>query len=159
MNKQELIKKIADAHAIHKGYAEVIVNAIDVEGWLRDPEQVPGRTITLETLSTAWESAEVGTPRKGDVVIEGYPTLNGPIVDRPDGTSFDVYQVTADFAPVDESRCLRILSRAPEPSNAEKIKSLLARWTGDVQDCLHMGLPEFLVNNGVTVKAPGGDDE
>ena len=123
-------KLINDVYAELGTVSKHSQDAIDYlmrHGWIRTPEeteaaahdQVPGRTITLERLSAAWESAEIGTPRNGDVVIEGYPTADDLDGGRPDGTSFDVYRVTEDFGPVAESRCLRILSRAPEPTNAE----------------------------------------
>lgn len=53
MNKQELIEKIADKWI----NAEPIVNMIDEMGWLRNPDQVPGRTITESDYSDISEWA------------------------------------------------------------------------------------------------------
>lgn len=142
--------------------AAYLADVREVLRWLdRNPDQVPGRTITLDTLSAAWDAAEVGTPRKGDVVIEGYPGADDLDGERPDGTAFDVYQVTEDFDPVPAARCLRILSRAPEPTNTEKLEGVLGEGSPVYlvpQD--RKAMARYLTDHG-WVKAPetGDDDE
>lgn len=51
MNKQELIEKIAGKRYCSTDTVAMILESIDAEGWLHDPDQVPGRTITEGELS------------------------------------------------------------------------------------------------------------
>lgn len=46
----------------------------------------------------------------------------------------------------------------PEPTEAEKLSDDLAKWTGDIETCVGLGLASWLADKG-WAKAPGGDDE
>lgn len=133
MNKQELIEKIADKHYCSTETAEMILASIDAEGWLRNPDQVPGRTITRSKYRDTLDRA---------VKVSGY----GDDWERGFGTGLAVSgtKVVPD----------------PEPTNAEKLEAALRTHFGPgafTVEC--SSLSRFL--DGVGVKAPeaGGDDE
>lgn len=46
----------------------------------------------------------------------------------------------------------------PEPTNVEKLKGDLSKWTGDIETCVGLGLADHLASQGWT-KVPGGDDD
>ncbi|WP_181272787.1 hypothetical protein [Brevibacterium oceani] len=130
MNKQELIKKIADEGWAHR-MADGIVNAIDAEGWLRNP----GEPI---------DPADI---RKGDRVRFASPS--GRIAE---------YTAEATPARPEDDPCdWFLLDRPdPEPTNAEKLKAVLdaiGDSTGGYREHLASKLDE------AGVKAPGGDDD
>ena len=143
MNKQELIEKIAGEYTHLAPAVDTIINAAEHEGWLRDPDQVPGWTITPDALAAAWASAEmVDEYQEGDVLIQNF--YEGEIrvwTSRHTGN-----------APLGDLG-IRRLSRAPQPSNAEKLEEILIDF-----EChpAHL-IAEHLDKNGVT--APGGNHE
>lgn len=117
------------------------------DGWVPG---LPAPEITLTSLAAAWNSAEAGVPREGDVVIEGYSSEDG----TPRGDSFDVYRTSTNWSPdAVGGRLVRILSRAPGMTNAERLKALYNEWVQDVHD---EAFTEFLNRRGV--RAPKGDD-
>lgn len=46
----------------------------------------------------------------------------------------------------------------PEPTEAERLADDLARWTGDIETCVGLGLASWLADKGWT-KAPGGEND
>lgn len=127
MNKRELIEKIAHEHTIHKGYAEVIVNAIDVEGWLRNP----GEPIDPKDI------------RQGDRLRRVRRHL-----DETDEVEYTA--PNSDVRGLSGCRYFLLDRPMPGPTEAEKMERDLGKWRGAVEECVRLGLPQFLADQGWT---------
>ena len=58
MSKKELINKIEEDTVIRRSAIEVVLRLAEAEGWLHDPDQVPGRTITESAEKDLYDSAQ-----------------------------------------------------------------------------------------------------
>lgn len=152
-DKQELIKKIADGLFYNQDTVEVIADAIEAEGWLRDPDQVPGRTITESRDRFVFEDATVlAVEFSRDV--EGDDGYLQPHPEFPDRHTITAMLKDGDQLPTvgAKDRITVIIEKAdPEPSNAEKLEEILIDF-----EChpAHL-IAEHLDKRGVKA---GGDD-
>lgn len=136
---------------------------IDTLGFLdRNPDQVPGRTITESSDRYVFDGASVLAVEFGRVVESDDGYLQ-PHPEFPDRHTITAMLKDGDHLPTvgAKDRITVIIEKAdPEPTNAEKLAGIIAEkfqleYRGDPNDAI--GLGKYLDEAGV--KAPGGEDD
>lgn len=129
MNKQELARRIVRDMGYDYQTVRNIIDGIAFEGWLHDPDQVPGRTITESELIAAVDETnheDMNEYQKARALLVhlGH-TVPDPKPPNAEKLEKIIWDLDGPFASIGQNRAER-----------------LAKWLDEAG-----------------VKAPGGDDE
>ena len=130
--KEDMIEEVYEVEPFHINTIRRILRTVEAKGWLRDPDEVPGRTITENELEAS-------------------------VVHARQCASFTTNPVSFVRSALDILGFTVVPD--PEPTNAELINEAYDAWDRDPQSFKQsFTFGEYLDRLG-WVKAPGVDDD